>query len=446
MKAGERDRVAALRMVADALQKDLKAGGDDEVAVLRRERKRRLEAAAAYRDGGSAERADAEEAEAREIERYLPAEISDDELGAAVDAAIEETGAVGPGRHGQGDGRRDAEGRRPGRRQARQRRGARKARLLALARRQLTLDNTVAAELAGSEDTVLRELEERLGCDLFLRGNVLTLDGDDADVSRAATMVDELVGLVERGHDLAPGTIDAVTGAIAASERPAEILEDVIWRHRAIKVAPKTVNQKRYVDSIRRHTVTFGIGPAGTGKTFLAVAMAVAALEAREISRIILTRPAVEAGERLGFLPGDIQAKVDPYLRPLFDALYDMLDPERVHHLLRPRRDRGRAAGIHAGPDRSTTPRDPRRGAEHEPRADEDVPHPARLRLEDGRHRGHHPDRPAARPALRAGRVADPLLRSTTSARGFAARTSSATGRAADRRRLRRVPERQNSD
>ncbi len=199
-----------------------------------------------------------------------------------------------------------------------------------MARRQLTLDNTTAAELAGSEDTVLRELEERLGCELFLRGNVLTLDGEDVDVSRAATMVDELVGLVERGHDLVPTTIDTVTDAIAAEERPAEILEDVIWRHRATKVAPKTVNQKRYTDSIRRHTVSFGIGPAGTGKTFLAVASAVAALEARKVSRIILTRPAVEAGERLGFLPGDIQAKVDPYLRPLFDALYDMLDPEKV--------------------------------------------------------------------------------------------------------------------
>jgi len=199
-----------------------------------------------------------------------------------------------------------------------------------VARRQLTLDNTVAAELAGSEDTVLRELEERLGCELFLRGNVLTLDGDDADVRRAATMVDELVGLVERGHDLAPATIETVTGAIEAEAKPAEILEDVIWRHRATKVAPKTVNQKRYTDSIRRHTVTFGIGPAGTGKTFLAVASAVAALESRKVSRIILTRPAVEAGERLGFLPGDIQAKVDPYLRPLFDALYDMLDPEKV--------------------------------------------------------------------------------------------------------------------
>ncbi len=199
-----------------------------------------------------------------------------------------------------------------------------------MARRQLTLDNTVAAELAGTHDSVLRELEDRLGCEVFLRGNVLTLDGDDADVSRAATMVDELVGLIERGHDLAPATIETVTGAIEAEQPPAEILEDLVWRHRNTKVAPRTVNQKRYVDSIRGHTVTFGIGPAGTGKTFLAVAMAVAALDAREISRIILTRPAVEAGERLGFLPGDIQAKVDPYLRPLFDALNDMLDPERV--------------------------------------------------------------------------------------------------------------------
>ena len=199
-----------------------------------------------------------------------------------------------------------------------------------MARRQLTLDNTVAAELAGTEDSVLRELEDRLGCEVFLRGNVLTLDGADDDVSRAATMVDELVGLIERGHDVAPATIDTVSGAIEAERPPAEILEDLVWRHRNTKVAPRTVNQKRYVDSIRNHTVTFGIGPAGTGKTFLAVAMAVAALDAREISRIILTRPAVEAGERLGFLPGDIQAKVDPYLRPLFDALYDMLDPERV--------------------------------------------------------------------------------------------------------------------
>jgi phosphate starvation-inducible PhoH-like protein len=200
-----------------------------------------------------------------------------------------------------------------------------------LARRQLTLDNTVAAELAGSEDSVLRALEGNLGVDLFLRGNVLTLDGDEGEVRSAETVVDELVELIERGQEIAPGTIEAVTGALDAGESPAKVLEDVVWRHRGTKVAPKTVNQKRYVDSIRDHTVTFGIGPAGTGKTFIAVAMAVAALDSRQVNRVILTRPAVEAGERLGFLPGDIQAKVDPYLRPLFDALYDMLDPDRVN-------------------------------------------------------------------------------------------------------------------
>jgi phosphate starvation-inducible protein PhoH and related proteins len=200
-----------------------------------------------------------------------------------------------------------------------------------LARRQLTLDNSVAAELAGSEDAVLRALRGRLDCEFHLRGNVLTLDGDAGDVQTAATVVDELVDLIEQGHEVAPGTIEAVTGALDAHESPAEILEDVVWRHRNTKVAPKTLNQKRYVDSIRNQTITFGIGPAGTGKTFLAVAMAAHALAERQVQRIILTRPAVEAGERLGFLPGDIQAKVDPYLRPLFDALFDMLDPDRVN-------------------------------------------------------------------------------------------------------------------
>jgi phosphate starvation-inducible protein PhoH and related proteins len=200
-----------------------------------------------------------------------------------------------------------------------------------LARRQLEIDNTVAAELAGSEDAVLRALEGHLGCELYLRGNVLTLDGEAGDVRTAETVVGELVDLIEQGHEIAPGTIEAVTGALDKHESPAEILEDVIWSHRNTRVAPKTVNQKHYVDSIRDHTITFGIGPAGTGKTFLAVAMAAAALSRGDVSRVILTRPAVEAGERLGFLPGDIQAKVDPYLRPLFDALYDMLDPEKVN-------------------------------------------------------------------------------------------------------------------
>ena len=200
-----------------------------------------------------------------------------------------------------------------------------------MARKQLTIDNDTAAELAGSGDSVLRKLEDRLDCDVFLRGNVITLDGPEDSVSEGQSLVEELVGLVERGHELDPGTIETVSGAAAAGVEPADVLGDAVWSHRGTRVAPRTVNQKRYVDSIRRHTVTFGIGPAGTGKTFLAVAMAVAALEGRDVSRVILTRPAVEAGERLGFLPGDIQAKVDPYLRPLFDALYDMLDPDRVN-------------------------------------------------------------------------------------------------------------------
>ena len=160
---------------------------------------------------------------------------------------------------------------------------------------------------------------------------MLTLDGDAGDLTGGSDVVDEMVELIEQGHEVAPGTVEAVAGALDAEESPPAILDDVVWRHRNTRVAPKTVNQKRYVDSIRRNTITFGIGPAGTGKTFLAVAMATAALTERNVQRIILTRPAVEAGERLGFLPGDIQAKVDPYLRPLFDALYDMLDPDRVN-------------------------------------------------------------------------------------------------------------------
>jgi phosphate starvation-inducible PhoH-like protein len=199
---------------------------------------------------------------------------------------------------------------------------------------QLELPNEVAAELAGPGDAVMKTLEEHLDCEVFLRGNVLTLDGDDDAVAMARSVVREMTDLVRQGHEIAPGTIEAVAGALDRHESPSRILEDVVWRHRGLKVAPKTVNQKRYVDAIRRATITVGVGPAGTGKSFLAVAMAVAALSRREVNRIVLTRPAVEAGERLGFLPGDIAAKVDPYLRPLFDALYDMLEPEKVNQHL----------------------------------------------------------------------------------------------------------------
>jgi phosphate starvation-inducible PhoH-like protein len=197
-------------------------------------------------------------------------------------------------------------------------------------RTKLELPNDVAAELAGSQDSVLRALEGHLECRVFLRGNLLTLEGDERDTRAGERVVEELAELIARGHQIGPGTIQAVTAALDSHESPASVLEDVVWRHRSLRVAPKTINQKRYVDSIRANTITFGIGPAGTGKTFLAVAMAAAALSRHEMNRLILTRPAVEAGERLGFLPGDLMAKVDPYLRPLFDALHDMLDPEKV--------------------------------------------------------------------------------------------------------------------
>ena len=180
-------------------------------------------------------------------------------------------------------------------------------------------------------DGVLETLRDRLDCTVRLRGNRLTLEGEDSNVAEARVVIDELVDLVEGGHQIGAQTVDAVLGALEADQDVRTVFEDVVWRHRGKKIAPKTVTQKSYVDAIRQCTVTFGIGPAGTGKTYLAMALAVAALHEREVARIILTRPAVEAGERLGFLPGDMLAKVDPYLRPLFDALYDMLEPEKAN-------------------------------------------------------------------------------------------------------------------
>ena len=191
----------------------------------------------------------------------------------------------------------------------------------------LDVSNDVAAELASIGDGILDALRDRLHIDILLRGNRLTIAGDDVQVAEARAVVDELVELVETGQEIGPATVDAVLKALDQAENVQDVFGDVVWRHRGKQITPKTVTQKRYVDAIRNCTVTFGIGPAGTGKTYLAMALAVAALQERKVARLILTRPAVEAGERLGFLPGDMLAKVDPYLRPLFDALYDMLTP-----------------------------------------------------------------------------------------------------------------------
>jgi phosphate starvation-inducible protein PhoH and related proteins len=195
----------------------------------------------------------------------------------------------------------------------------------------LDVSNDVAAELAGVSDGVLDALRDRLACTIRLRGNRLTIEGEDLQVAEARAVLDELVELVESGQAVDSGTVDSVLNALDQAENVQDVFGDVVWRHRGKQITPKTVTQKRYVDAIRDCTVTFGIGPAGTGKTYLAMALAVAALQERQVARVILTRPAVEAGERLGFLPGDVLAKVDPYLRPLFDALYDMLDAERLN-------------------------------------------------------------------------------------------------------------------
>jgi phosphate starvation-inducible PhoH-like protein len=194
----------------------------------------------------------------------------------------------------------------------------------------LSVSNEIAAELASVSGSVLEALQKQLDCAIHLRGNRLTIEGEEEEVAAARAVIDELVQIAESGQEIGPGTVEVAMAALEETSDDRHLLDDVVWRHRGKKITPKTVNQKCYVDAIRSCTVTFGIGPAGTGKTYLAMALAVAALSERAVGRIILTRPAVEAGEKLGFLPGDLLAKVDPYLRPLFDALYDMLEPERL--------------------------------------------------------------------------------------------------------------------
>lgn len=190
--------------------------------------------------------------------------------------------------------------------------------------------------LLGSADENLRALERILAADLHVRGNAVTLAGEPADVALGERVISELVTIVATGHALTP---EAVRHSVAmlvgtGNESPAEVLTLDILSRRGKTIRPKTLNQKRYVDAIDANTIVFGIGPAGTGKTYLAMAKAVNALQTKQVTRIILTRPAVEAGERLGFLPGTLSEKIDPYLRPLYDALYDMMDPELIPKLM----------------------------------------------------------------------------------------------------------------
>ena len=190
--------------------------------------------------------------------------------------------------------------------------------------------------LLGSADENLRALERLLGADIHVRGNAVTLSGEPADVALAERVITELVAVVAGGQTLTPDAVRRSVGILTGTgnESPAEVLTLDVLSRRGKTIRPKTLNQKRYVDAIDAHTIVFGIGPAGTGKTYLAMAKAVNALQTKQVSRIILTRPAVEAGERLGFLPGTLSEKIDPYLRPLYDALHDMMDTELIPKLM----------------------------------------------------------------------------------------------------------------
>lgn len=195
----------------------------------------------------------------------------------------------------------------------------------------------VMSALVGPRDQFLRRVEQQFpSVRIRVRGNEVRVAGDGTtEVTSVARLFEELVTLIQNGEQLDDNTLDRVFTMVKANEIPSEILTHQVLRGaKGRQVKPKTAGQKRYVDAITNNVITFGIGPAGTGKSWLAVAMAVRALQAKQVERIILTRPAVEAGERLGFLPGDLMAKIDPYLRPLYDALYDMLDVEGVQRLL----------------------------------------------------------------------------------------------------------------
>ena len=194
--------------------------------------------------------------------------------------------------------------------------------------------------LLGQRDELLKLVESAFGSQILVRGNEITVTGPEGEAEVVGRLFEELLALLERGHVLTESsvgqTIQLMKGENGATpaERPSEVLGDRVLTGRGRSIGPKTLGQKRYVDALRRSTVTFAIGPAGTGKTYLAVATAVKSLQDQDVRRIILTRPAVEAGERLGFLPGTMFEKIDPYMKPIYDALYEMVDADALQRLM----------------------------------------------------------------------------------------------------------------
>ena len=200
----------------------------------------------------------------------------------------------------------------------------------------LEVDGVAMVRLLGAQDRLLSTIEKQYpAVDVMVRGNKVTLTGDSAQVKAAKVLIEELVHMVRDGVDLGPTEVRSSARILAEkSGSPAELLSQAILTAKGKSIRPKTLGQKEYVDAIDENTIVFGIGPAGTGKTYLAMAKAVQALQRKEVDRIILSRPAIEAGERLGFLPGSLTDKIDPYLRPLYDALNEMMDPDLVPKLL----------------------------------------------------------------------------------------------------------------
>ena len=252
------------------------------------------------------------------------------------------------------------------------------------------------ATLFGTRDENLHVLEDGLNINIDLRSDSIDLEGAARDVARAEQVFADYDHLQRAGHTFNNGDLNSMLRVLTADPKAtlrglAEPAASV--RSDAARCSPRALNQRRYFEAIEKHDMVFGIGPAGTGKTYLAVAMAISALLAKRVNRIILARPAVEAGERLGFLPGTLQDKIDPYLRPLYDALYDMLDPEKVDRYLEKNVIEIAPHRIHARTHAERFVRHSRRGAEHHFGADEDVRHAAGVQLQGRDHRRRYADR-----------------------------------------------------
>ena len=267
----------------------------------------------------------------------------------------------------------------------------------------ITLPESGIETLFGSYDENLKYLESQFGVRVRTQGHDVIIDGPPAEVSKVERLFTQLGTLFQEGYRVSNG--DVKTAAQLVGSDPNIDLREYFLKSTQTqsgkkRIAPKTVNQRRYLDAIEQNDIVFGIGPAGTGKTYLAMAQAVSFLLAKRVTRIILARPAVEAGEKLGFLPGDLQEKVNPYLRPLYDALYDMVEVERAERLIERGTIEIAPIAFMRGPHAERRVRHPRRSAEHDVGADEDVPHPAGLRIEGRRYGRHHANRLAERPHL----------------------------------------------